>query len=205
MVQKKWIIIAGAVTAIIIVSLVGLYFFMVGFFRDLFTPTIAPLDLSGIDLPQNLTTEGLLPTQLANKTLNEEKVFTGPAWGYGTFGEYNVTKTSAHYDGIIIEIIKADDEPEASFYYARSYDREDFFDDVYGHQSKFRGLSWFTYDADDISGVYWKSGIWVFRVESEDQENRNQAAEEFVQELEDRSSLFQGLSCQGEVACFVLL
>ena len=191
MVKKKWIIIAGVITAIIAVSLVGFYFFLVGFLSDLFESASA-FDFSGIDLSQNLTTEELLPTQLANKTLNKEKIYTFPAWGWGTLGEYNVTKTSALYDGILIEIIKADDEPEANFYYDRVYDREDFFDDVSGARHRFRGPSWFTYDADNTSGIYWKSGIWVFRVESENQETRNQAVEELVKELEDRSSLFQG-------------
>jgi hypothetical protein len=139
--------------------------------------------VSGINLSPNLTTEELLPTQLANKALNEEKVYTHPGWGMRNFVEYNYMKTSAHYDGIIIEIIKADNEDEANLFFEMTYDHEDFFDDSSGSRSKSKTSWWFIYEASGISGFYWKSGVWVLGVEAKNSEIRNQATIEFVQEL----------------------
>ena len=180
--RKWWLLLVVVIVVVVCVIGVGAYLFLSGLFGPggFFE---APVDTSGINLSSDFTTEELVPTQLVNKPLNEEKIFTFPAWGWGTHGEYNVTKTSALYDGILIEIIKADSEPEANTYIERMYDREDFFEDASGVRTRFKGPSWFTYEADDISGIYWKSRIWVFRVEAVNGEIRNQAAEEFVQEL----------------------
>jgi hypothetical protein len=102
------------------------------------------------------------------------------------FVEYNVIKTTAHYNGIILEISKADTEDEANLFFEMTYDGEDFFDDSSGFRRKTKTSWWFTYESQRISRFYWKSGVWIFGVEAGDDETRNQAVQEFIQERRGR-------------------
>ncbi|MCS7123854.1 MAG: hypothetical protein NZ932_00330 [Candidatus Bathyarchaeota archaeon] len=51
--------------------------------------------------------------------------------------------------------------------------------------AKFRTKTsdWFTAEADGYSVFYWKPGVWMFGVEAENSDTRNQAATELVQHL----------------------
>ena len=99
------------------------------------------------------------------------------------FVSYRAGYAGAYYDGVNIEVLKADSEQEATVILEKEYDDEDFFEDASGIRNKFQAPLWFTYEANEISGFSWKSGIWIFRVEAVNEEIRNQAVEEFLQEL----------------------
>ncbi|TRO48196.1 hypothetical protein E2P60_01440 [Candidatus Bathyarchaeota archaeon] len=169
--RKWWMLLVGVIVAVVCGFVA--YFFLFGLFEP-------PVDTSGINLSSDFTTEGLLPTQLVGISLNEEKVITYPIVGSRNFVEFNVSRTIATYDGIVLEIMKADNEDEATLVFEVTFDMEDYFGDASGFMHKTKAPWWFTYESEGISGFYWKSGIWVFGVEAVNGEIRNQAAEEFV-------------------------
>ncbi|HUW48374.1 MAG TPA: hypothetical protein VMW36_06495, partial [Patescibacteria group bacterium] len=149
---------------------VGVYFFSSSAFRP-------PVDVSGINLLPALTTEEVLPAQLINKPLNEETVYTRQRVGTTDGREFTVIQTSAEYDGIVLHIVKAGTELDAS----RGLDI--FYDGYTGTGTKTKTSDWFTFEGGGASLFFWKSGRWVFGVEAGNSETRNQAATELVQEF----------------------
>jgi len=91
--------------------------------------------------------------------------------------EFTVTQTSAEYDGIMLHILKAGTELDAS----RALDI--LYDGYTSTGTKTKTSDWFTFEGGGTSVFFWKSGRWVFGVEAGDSETRNQAATELVQEF----------------------
>jgi hypothetical protein len=167
---KKWMLIVSIIVVVVGALGVGMYFFL----SSAFTP---PVDTSGINLSSTLTTEEVLPAQLINKPLNEETVYTRQRVGTTDGFEFTVTQTSAEYDGIMLHILKAGTELDAS----RALDI--FYDGYTSTGTKTIASDWFTFEGGGTSVFFWKSGRWVFGVEAGDRETRNQAATELVQEF----------------------
>jgi hypothetical protein len=166
---KKWMLIVSFVVLVGALA-VGMYFFLSSAFRP-------PVDASGINLLPTLTTEEVLPAQLINNPLNEETVYTRQRVGSTDGFEFTVTQTSAEYDGIMLHVLKAGTELDAS----RALDI--LYDGYTGTGSKTKTSGWFTFEGGGTSVFFWKSGRWVFGVEAGDSETRNQASTELVQEF----------------------
>jgi hypothetical protein len=166
---KKWLLIVSFVVLVGALA-VGMYFFLSSAFRP-------PVDASGINLSSTLTTEEVLPAQLINNPLNEETVYTRQRVGSTDGFEFTVTQTSAEYDGIMLHVLKAGTELDAS----RALDI--LYDGYTGTGTKTKTSDWFTFEGGGTSVFFWKSGRWVFGVEAGDSETRNQASTELVQEF----------------------
>lgn len=178
--QRKWIFVIGFIAIIIVVSGVGFYSFLGGQIGgDLLSP---PVDVSGINLSSDITREDLLPDQLVGESLNTETVVGG--WKSGSGYGY-VQTTEAEYGGVTLHVWKAATEQEATSALEDYYD--DPFDFFYSGSTQKTGTqSWFTFDGSGISGFAWTSGVWIFGVEAENAQTRNQAATEWMQELRNR-------------------
>jgi len=168
--SRKWLLIVSVIVVVVGALGVGVYFLLGGAFRP-------PVDASGINLSSTLTTEEVLLGQLVNKPLNEETVYTRQRVGTTDGVEFTVTQTSAEYDGIVVHIVKAGTELDAS----RALDI--FYDGYTGTGTKTKTSDWFTFEGGGTSVFFWKSGRWVFGVESGKSETRNQAATELVESL----------------------
>jgi len=164
------VIIAAVVVAVGIFLLPGL-----------FAP---PVDISGVNPPTTMTTEELLPMELAGNQLLIETIQTGDAQVTTGTRSFLVEHTLALYDGITINIIKADDKSDASDAL------EDIYEDEYesGSGTRTKTTNWFKCDIDGKCVFFWRSGVWVFGVEAGDGTTRQQAAEDFVQHLNDLSA-----------------
>ena len=168
--SKKWMLIVGVIVVVVGALGVGAYFLLSSAFRP-------PVDASGINLSSTLTTEEVLPAQLISKPLGEESVYTRQRVGTTDGVEFTVTQTSAEYDGIMLHIVKAGTELDAS----RALDI--FYDGYTGTGTKTKTSDWFTFEGGGTGVFFWKSGRWVFGVEAGNSETRNQAATGLVQEL----------------------
>lgn len=147
----------------------------------LFAP---PVDISGVNPPATMTTEELLPTELAGNQLLTGTIQTGDAQVTSDTRSFLVEHTLALYDGITVNIIKADDK----------YDASDALDVIYeteyeetGSGTRTKTTNWFKCDIDGRRIFFWKSGVWVFGVEAGDSDTRKQAAEDLVQHLRSLS------------------
>jgi hypothetical protein len=172
---NKKLLIALVIVVIAVVAVVIGIFVLPG----LFAP---PVDISGVNPPVTMTTAELLPTELAGNQL-VGTAQTGDVQVTSDIRSFIVERTLALYDGITINIIKADDESDAS-------DTLDvIYEDVYGSGSGTRTqtTNWFKVDIDGTSAFFWRSGVWVFGVEAGDGDTRKQAAEALVQHLESLS------------------
>jgi len=168
--SKKWMLIVSVIVVVVGALGVGVYFLLGSAFRP-------PVDASGTNLSPTLTTEEVLLAQLVNKPLNEETVYTRQRVGTTDGVEFTVTQTSAEYDGIVVHVVKAGTELDAS----RALDI--FYDGYTGTGTKTKTSDWFTFEGGGTSVFFWKSGRWVFGVEAGNSEKRNQAATELVESL----------------------
>ena len=168
--SKKWLLIVSVIVVVVGALGVGVYLLLGSAFRP-------PVDASGINLSPALTTEEVLVAQLVNKPLNEETVYTRQRVGTTDGVEFTVTQTSAEYDGVVVHIVKAGTELDAS----RALDI--FYDGYTGTGTKTKTSDWFTFEGGGTSVFFWKSGRWVFGVEAGNSETRNQAATELVESL----------------------
>lgn len=176
MIQKKWILI-GVIAVIVIVSGVAAYSF-IGALPEIFSP---PVDVSGIHISSELESAEIFPDQMNNAILNPVNLMGGAAGGFG----YMVRTTEYDYNGITLRVWKAQNESEATNAFEGYYD--DPFDFLYyGSKQKTKTPAWFTFEGDQVSGFAWKSGVWIFAVEAENAEIRNQATAEWVQELRNK-------------------
>lgn len=176
---NKKLLIALVIVVIVIVAVAVVAVFIV--LPGLFAP---PVDISGVNPPVTMTTEELLPTELAGIQLVAESVQTGDTQVTTDTRSFYVEYTQASYDGITIIIIKADDKSDAS-------DTLDvIYEDEYGSGSgtRTKTTNWFKCQIDGRSAFFWRSSVWVFGVEAGDGDTRNQAAEDFVQYLRSVSS-----------------
>jgi len=145
--SRKWLLIVSVIVVVVGALGVGVYFLLGGAFRP-------PVDASGINLSSTLTTEEVLLGQLVNKPLNEETVYTRQRVGTTDGVEFTVTQTSAEYDGIVVHIVKAGTELDAS----RALDI--FYDGYTGTGTKTKTSDWFTFEGGGTSVFFWKSGRW---------------------------------------------
>jgi len=96
--------------------------------------------------------------------------------------DYYVNTTSAEYNGITLRVWKTETEAEATVAFEKYYD--DPFEDYFsGSRHKTKSIGWFTFEGGGTSGFAWISGVWIFGVEAENTEARNEAAAEWAQEL----------------------
>ena len=138
-----------------------------------------PVDISGVNPRATMTTAELVPTKLAGNPL-VGTAQTGDLQVTSDIRSFIVEHTLALYDGITINIIKADDQSDA-------LDALDvIYEDEYGSGSGTRTqtTNWFKADIDGRSAFFWRSGVWVFGVEAGDSDTRKQAAEHLVAHLE---------------------
>jgi len=160
--KKKILIIAAViVVAMIIVAAVC---FLLGAFKP-------PVDISGVSPSSDLTTAQLVPSTLIGTQLMDN--YTGIEYLDGTPIGY----TTAQYDGVIVSIYKAPSHADASGTLNALYDEYEY------ATSRTKTSDWFTAEGTGYSVFYWKSGIWLFGVEAENSNTRNQAATELVQHL----------------------
>lgn len=173
--NKKLVIALVIVVVAVVAVVVGIFVL-----PDLFTP---PVDISGVNPPATMTTEELLPTELAGNQLLTGTIQTSDAQVTIDTTSFLVDHTLALYDGITVNIIKADDKSDAS-------DALDvIYEDNYGSGSgtRTKTTNWFKCDVDGKCAFFWRSGIWVFGVEAGDNDTRKQVAEDFVQHLRSLS------------------
>lgn len=174
--MNKKLLVALVIVVVAVVAVVVGIFVLPG----LFAP---PVDISGVNPPLTMTTEELLPAELASVQLLAESVQTGDTQVILDIRSFYVEHTMAAYNSITVNIIKADDESDAS-------DTLDvIYEDEYGSGSGTRTMTtnWFKCDIDGRCAFFWRSGVWVFGVEAGNSGTRNQAAEDLVQHLKGLS------------------
>ena len=177
--KKKWVLLAVVIVAIICLGGVGVVFFLAGSF----TP---PVDISGINVSSTIAAEEVLPDLLINESLNRGTIGTGWMSGFADGIEYYANRTSAKYNGITLIVLKTETEIEATKVFERYFD-DPFESHTYGWRSKHKTPWWFTFEGGGTSGFAWISSVWIFGVEAENAEARNQAAEEWTQQLREMS------------------
>jgi len=169
--NRKYIAII-AVVAIVIIAIIAVVLVVL---PGLFT---APVDISGINPATTMTTDELLPSALADKQLTEGSVDTVNVTVTTASRNFEVEHTSAEYNGVTVHIIKTKSESDAS-------DTLDvLLDDWYGSASSHTKTNdWFTASKGGRSAFFWRSGVWVFGVDAENDSTRNAAANDLVQHL----------------------
>jgi hypothetical protein len=171
---NKKLLIALVIVVIAVVAVIVGIFVLPGAF-------VPPVDTSGVNLPITMTTEELLPAELAGQSLAENE--TGDATVDTGTGSFSVEETWALYDPNEVYIIKAHDQSDALDTLNVIY--EDWFGSGSGTRTK--TTNWFKCDIDGICAFFWRSDVWVFGVVAGDGTTRQQAAEDFVQHLNDLS------------------
>lgn len=164
--MNKKLVIAIVAVALIVIAVVAIVAYV--FLSRAFKP---PVDISGVSPSPNLTTEQLLPEALINKPLTSN--YTTTKYLDGTPIYY----TTAYYDEVIVHIAKAPSYADASETLNALYDAYEF------ARSTTKTSNWFTAKGEGYSAFFWKSGVWVFGVEAENSDVRDQVATEFVQHL----------------------
>lgn len=172
---RRRMLLVGVIVVVVVVIGAGAYFLLGGLFEP-------PVDISGINISSAITAEELLPAHLINGSLNRGTVGETKMWGIRDGVEYTVTEKRARYNGITLRVRKAETEIEATEAFEEYFD-DPFEDHFSGFSHKRRMPSCFTFEGGGTSGFVWKSGVWVFGVEAGNDETRNQAAAEWVQQL----------------------
>jgi len=157
------------VVAIIIVALVVL--------PSIFAP---PVSISGINPSTDLTTDALLASTLAGKPLDQASVDTSVEQVFTDGGSFEVTHTTAEYDGVTVHIIKAQFTSDASDVLVVLLDDDAWYG---GASASMKTNDWFTASKGGRSAFFWRSNIWVFGVDAENDTVRNNVASDFVQHL----------------------
>jgi len=171
--NKKYIAII-AVVAIVIIAIIAVVLLVL---PGLFTP---PVDISGINPATTMTTDELLPSALAGKQLTEGSVDTGNATVTTDGTNFEVEHTSAEYNGVTVHIIKTKSESDASGTLDVLLDDDRWYG---GASSHTKTNDWFTASKGGRSAFFWRSGIWVFGVDAENDSTRNDVANDLVQHL----------------------
>jgi hypothetical protein len=171
--NKKYIAFIAAVVVVVIAVIVVAVLVLPGIFT-------APVDISGINLATARTTDELLPMTLADKNLiagsniTEDEVVTGDTLSF------HVTRTSAQYNGVRVYIIKAPSASDASETLGVLFDDDAWYG---GASSSVKTNDWFTASKGGRTAFFWKSDIWVFGIDAENDTIRNNAAKDLVQYL----------------------
>lgn len=161
-----------AVVAIVIIAIIALVLLVL---PGLFTP---PVDISGINPATTMTTDELLPSALADKQLGN--VDTANKTVTTDSRNFEVEHTSAEYNGVTVHIIKTKSESDASDTLDVLLDDGDWYGSASSHT---KTNDWFTASKGGRSAFFWRSGIWVFGVDAENDSTRNDVANDLVQHL----------------------
>jgi hypothetical protein len=130
-----------------------------------------PVDISGIEVSGTRTARELFPSTIAGKHLNEGSIVDMDQ--SGTFGaEYTI----AEYEDVKVNIFKAESDSHA--YDILGNILHGWYEDATVHV---RINNWFTANSGTHSVFYWQSGIWVFGIDAQNDDVRNQAARDFIQ------------------------
>lgn len=169
--NKKYIAII-AVVAIVIIAIIAVVLVVL---PGLFTP---PVDISGINPATTMTTDELLPSTLAGKQLGSVDTVNATVTTDST--SFEVEHTSAEYNGVTVHIIKTQSESYASDTLDVLLDDDDWYG---GASSHTQTNDWFTASKEGRSAFFWRSGIWIFGVDAENDSTRNDVANDLVQHL----------------------
>jgi hypothetical protein len=171
--NKKYI----ALIAVVVVIVVAIVVVALVILPGLFTP---PVDISGINLSTSMTTSQLLPSTLGDKQLVQGSNTTETTVVTTDSRTFDVEYTSALFDGVTVHIIKAQTVADAADTLDVLYD-----DNAWSGSGSTRTKTndWFTASKTDMSAFFWKSDVWVFGVDAENDTIRNAAASDFVQYL----------------------
>jgi hypothetical protein len=170
--NKKYIIIA-AIVAIVVVIIVAAVLVLLSLFT-------APVDVSGINLSTSLTTNDLLPLTLADRQLTAGSNVTGSEVVTTDFRSFNVMHTSAEYDGVTVHIIKAHSASDASDTLGVLLNDDAWYGSA---SSSVKTNDWFTVSKGGRTAFFWRTDLWVFGVDAENDTIRNAVANSLVQHL----------------------
>ncbi len=171
--NKKYIGIIALVVVVIVVILAVALFVLPGMFSP-------PVDISGVNPSTDLLTTELLPPTLAGKQLNTGSVTTEAELVTVGTRMFEVQHTSALFDGVTVHIIKAQSVSDASDTLEVLLDDDAW----YGGSSTYTKTNdWFTASKGGRSAFFWRSNIWVFGIDAEDDSTRNSVASDLVQHL----------------------
>ena len=157
------------VVAIVIVAVVTL--------SGLFS---SPVDISGINPSTDMAASALLPSTLSGKQLDQGSVNTSNL-SVGSFSQsFDVIHTTAQYDGVTVHIFKAQSTSDTSDLLGGLLSDSRW----YGENSAYtRTNDWFTARKAGRSAFVWRSNVWVFGVDAENDTVLNNAATDLVQYL----------------------
>jgi len=171
--DKKYIAIIGVVVVVIIAIAVAALVILPGLFKP-------PVDISGVSPSTALTAEGILPSAVSGEQLVAESVYNETLTVDTGARTFDIEYTRAEYDGIFIDVFKAESTSDASDTLRLLLEDEDW----YGGASSYTQTNdWFTANKGGRSVFFWRSGTWIFGVDAENDSTRNNAANDLVQHL----------------------
>jgi len=171
--NKKYIAIIGAVVIVVIAIAVAALVILPGLLR-------APVDISGVNPSTTLTTEALLPSAVAGAQLVNGSVYNETLTADTGTRTFELEHTRAEYNGIFLHVLKAQSTSDASDALRLILEDENWYG---GASSYTKTNDWFTASKGGSSIFFWRSGIWIFGVDAENDTARNSAANDFVQHL----------------------
>jgi hypothetical protein len=163
---------------------------------------LGPLvNISGINTPNNMDLAVLLPSKVIGEQLDSGSIETEKLYvvcGHFLSAEvapediekikYNVEHTRAQYKGVVIHLFKASWWDTQTILYILSHvgTKDDISLDVDWYGAALSSFGWVdrvTLTKADRSVFFWRSGEWVFGVDAENYEIRNDAAIDLFQHL----------------------
>lgn len=173
--MNKKIIAIIAIVAIVVIAIGAVLALVI--LPGLFTP---PVDISGVSPSTSLTGQELLPSTVAGEQLVIDSNYTETLTADTGTRTFDLEHTRAQYNGIYIHIFKAEFTSDASDTLTLLLDDEDW----YGSPSSYTQTNdWFTAVKEGRSVFFWRSGTWIFGVDAENDNTRNNAANDLVQHL----------------------
>jgi hypothetical protein len=163
---------------------------------------LGPLvNISEINTPTNIDLAGLLPSKVNGEQLDSGSIETEKLYvvcGHFLSAEvapedidkikYNVEHTRAQYEGVVIHLFKASWWDTQTILYILSHvgTKDDISLDVDWYGAALSSFGWVdrvTLTKGDRSAFFWRSGEWIFGVDAENHEIRNDAAIDLFQHL----------------------
>jgi len=164
-----------AVVAIAVIATAAVIAFVI--LPGLFT---SPVDISGTNPSTTLTPQELLPTTILGNPTVPDTFLNQTLTVYGDTTTFEVEYARIEYDGIVIRIFKAQSTSEASDTLRLILEDEDWFG---GASSYVQTNDWFTAIKEGRSVFFWRSNTWIFGVDAENDDTRNNATNDLVQHL----------------------
>jgi hypothetical protein len=169
-VNKKYLAIVAVIVVAVIIGIVA-FVFLSGIFNP-------PVDISGINIATTRTNNELLPSTVAGlqlgSNITEDELFTSDS------NSFDVTHTTAQYGDLTVHIYKTQYSSDASDALTVLLSDESLYG---GASSSVKTNDWFTANKGGRSVFFWKSGVWVFGIDAENDTIRNTVANDFVQYL----------------------